>query len=183
MDFNKIWARALKNTEIIRTRIQTLMTMGDTRVPYVLLSESSINEGDTVVRKGDVLVQRPSLIVPPNNPQFEGFELDSLDDGHNFEQNSMINFLLVRGISLPSMHYDNKTSSLDIYEGKLSNAIKHYNDLFQQQENIKTGLISGPEDCWQFSLLIFICTQIARNAEIDMKKLLDEYKRNNGLDL
>ena len=182
MDFNKIWTKALSQTEIIRSRVQALMTMGDTHVPYVLLSESSINVGDTVVRKGEVMVQRPSLIVPPNNPQFDGFDLEGFNDGAGFDQNSMINFLLVRGISLPSMRYDNQTSSLDIYEGKLSDAIKHYNESFQKKENVNTGLIVGPEDCWQFSLLIFICTQIARNAESDMKRLLNEYKKNNGME-
>ncbi len=182
MNFNEIWTKALKQTEIIRTRVQALMTMGDTRVPYVILSESSINVGDTVVRKGEVTVQRPSLIVPPNNPQFDGFDFEGFGDGTGIDQNSMINFLLVRGISLPSMRYDNKTSSLDVYEGKLSDAIKYYNNILQQQENVQTGLIAGPEDCWQFSLLIFICTQIARNAEKDIKKLLNEYKNNNGLE-
>ena len=51
MDFEKMWGKALKHTEIIRSRVQTLSTIGDTHVPYVLLSESSINICDTVVPK------------------------------------------------------------------------------------------------------------------------------------
>ena len=74
MNFEKMWGKALKHTEIVRARIQALSMLGDTHVPYVLLSESSINVGDTVVRKGEVLVQKPSLIIPPNNPQFKGFD-------------------------------------------------------------------------------------------------------------
>lgn len=174
MDFEKMWTKALKHTEIIRSRVQALSTLGDTQVPYVLLSESSINMGDTIVRKGQVLVQKPSLFIPPNNPQFEGFEFDH-DAG--FDQNSFINFLIVRGISLPSLRYDNKVHTLDVYDGKLSEAIKHFQKVLQQQEDVRAGLLAGPEDCWQFSLLIFICSQIMKNAEQDIRRLLDEYHR------
>ncbi len=174
MDIEKAWNKAIRNTEIIRMRIASLKTNSQTRVPYVLLSESVINEGDTIVRRGEIVVERPALIIPPNNPQFYGFGFDS---DISIDENSLINFLLVRGITLPSLRYDNKTSSLDIFEGGLSKAIEYYNNLLQRQEDVYAGLVSGPEDCWQFSLLIFICAQIARNLDSDIKKLIDEYFR------
>lgn len=175
MDFEAAWKKALKNTEIIRNRIHGLQTKDHTQVPYVLLCESSINVGDTVVRQGEVIVQKPALFLPPNNPQFSGFEFEQ-EDSARIDQNSLVNFLLVRGITLPSLQYNNSTSSLDIYEGRLSQAIEHYKKKLQQEENVLTGLIAGPEDFWQFSLLIFICTQIARNAEVDIRHLLEQYR-------
>jgi len=173
MDIDKAWKKALESTEIIRSRIKGLMTHSDTHVPYVMLSESTINMGDTVVRKGEIVVKQPALIIPPNNPQFKGFQFDE----DEVDQNSLVNYLLVRGITLPSMNYDNKTHSLDIHEGKLSGAIKSFNQSMQMEENVRSGLIVGPEDCWQFSLLIFICSQIARNADQDIRKLLDDHKK------
>ena len=174
MDIEHAWTKALKETEIIRSRVQALLPLSTTRVPYILLSESSVNYGDTVVRKGDLYVEKPSLIVPPNNPQFHGFEFD---EEQGFNQNSFINFLIVRGVTLPSLNYNNQTNILDVYEGKLSAAVKHYRDLLQRQENVDTGLLLGPEDAWQFSLLIFTCTQIARNVNADIRRLLDEYHK------
>ncbi len=79
MDFQDAWGKALKETEIIRARIMGLQTFDQTHVPYLLLSASSINPGDTVVRSGEVLVDRPSLILPPHIPQFEGFSFDELE--------------------------------------------------------------------------------------------------------
>ncbi len=175
MDLEKFWNKALKKTEIIRARVKALQTSQETHVPYVLLSESSINLGDTVVRRGEILVHKPSLIVPPNNPQFSGFDFEE-EDG--VDENSLVNYLLIRGVTLPSMRYDNSTSVLNVFEGKLSAAIKHYQDLFAQEENVSTGLIAGPEDCWQFSLLIFICSQVMRNAETDFKKLFDNFNKD-----
>ena len=180
MDFNELWQKALKNTEIIRTRVQALMTFNETRVPYILLSESSINLGDTVVRKGEVIVEKPAIFLPPNIPQFEGFNFEEREA--SFNEDALINFLFVRGISLPSLKYSNTTHSLDIFEDKLSKAIHHYQELLTKQENVHTGLIAAPEDCWQFSVLIFICSQIVKNADYDIRKILEKYRKNDKND-
>ncbi len=175
MNIQDAWGKALKETEIVRSRIMGLQTFGDTHVPYILLSASSINPGDTVVRFGEVLVDKPALILPPNIPQFEGFSFEDI----NANEDSLINFLLVRGVSLPSLKYNNKTSSLEVFEGKLDEAIKHYGNRLAREENTSTGLVIAPEDVWQFSLLIFICSQIARNSASDLRKILDDFRRKN----
>ena len=146
------------------------------KVPYILLSESSINIGDTVVRKGEVVVEKPALILPPNVPQLEGFEFGA-DNGA--DEDSIINYLLIRGVTLPSLKYNNLTHSLDLYEDKLANAVKYYKTQLQYKEDVHTGLLVGPEDGWQFSILIFICSQVAKNAQTDIKKLWDEYKKRH----
>lgn len=176
MDLEKAWNAALKETEILRARVAPLPAAAATSVPYVLLAESSINVGDTVVRSGEVKVDKPSLILPPNNPQFEGFDWEQHDA---FNQNTMINFLLIRGISIPSFRYDNRTQSISVFEGKLEKAIKHYQDELSRQENVTTGLIRGSEEYWPFSVLIFTCTQVARNADIDIRKLLERFKNDH----
>ncbi len=178
MDLPSAWEKALRETNIIRSRVMSLQTFGETHVPYFLLSPSTINEGDTVVRTGEVLVHRPSLILPPNIPQFEGFDFEGEDS--SFKQDAMISFLMVRGITLPSMKYDNKISSLNVFEGKMDEAIGVYGNRLQREENTSAGLICGPDEVWQFSLLIFICSQIAKNSSTDIRRLLDEYHRKKG---
>jgi hypothetical protein len=177
MDAHAAWEQALKKTTIVRTRIMGLQTFSETQVPYILLSPSSINIGDTVVRQGKVVVHKPSLILPPHVPQFEGFDFEKPEDP--VDEDMMINFLLVRGITLPSLKYDNKTHSLDIFEGSVDAAISFYGNKLQREENTSTGLMTGPEDLWQFSLLIFICAQVARNSSSDIRRLLDEYHRKS----
>ena len=176
MDIYDFWVQALKNTQIIRPRVNGLLSKEDTRVPYILLSESSVNVGDTVVRSGEVIVEKPSLILPPANPQLEGFQFDSEE---NFKQNAFVNFLLVRGVTLPSFKYNNTTNSLEIFEGDLNQAISHYGNFLQRQENVTTGLIAGPEEGWQFSVLVYICSQVVRNAEADIRNLLKDIKNNS----
>lgn len=174
MDIQQLWEKALKKTEIIRSRAQPLHTYETTKLPYLFLSESSVNVGDSVVRKGKVMVERPSIVLPENIPHFEGFEFDEELD---LSEDMVTNFLLVRGIRFPSYRYNNRTYSLDIFEGHLSRAIDHFSNQLEKKEDVHTGLVIGPEDCWQFSILIFIGTMVARSADKDIKKLLEDFER------
>ena len=174
MNIEEAWERALKYTEIIRPRVKPLDTFKTTHLPYIFLAESSVNLGDCVVRKGEVLVEKPSIMLPPDSPQLEGFDFK---DVLRFQQDMIINFLLVRGIGFPSLKYNNKTYSLDIFEGRLSQAIEKYTHELQKEENVTSGLIIGPGDCWQFSVLIFVCMQILRSADNDIKGLMNKWNR------
>ena len=178
MDIQELWDKARKGTEILRMQLQDLSTFDPTAVPYMFLAESSLNPGDTVVRNGHVLIERPSIVLPSFSPQFEGFKFDS--DLHVSDQ-TVATFLLVRGIQFPSLKYRHQVSSLDIFEGSLQKAIEHFNKQLTLAEDIKTGLVIGPEDAWQFSLLLLIGALVVRSAEGDLRRILEEWrKRQKG---
>ncbi|OGW98974.1 MAG: hypothetical protein A3G33_06560 [Omnitrophica bacterium RIFCSPLOWO2_12_FULL_44_17] len=58
------------------------------------------------------------------------------------------------------------------WHGNPDNAIRKYQDILQKSEDLHTGLIMGAEDCWQFSIIIFICSLILRQAEGDIQGLM-----------
>jgi hypothetical protein len=174
MDIIDRWEKALKNTEIIRPRVKPLLTFATTEMPYIFLAESSVNIGDTVVRKGKVYAEKPSIILPENLPHFEGFKFEEEFDT---SESMVTNFLLVRGIRFPSYRYNNKVESLDLFEGKLKRAEDKFRGRLQKKEDVHTGLIMGPEDVWQFSVLIYICTMVARSVDKDIRNMLDEIDR------
>jgi hypothetical protein len=173
MDLEEKWNKAITQTEIIRLRISYLSTFDTTAIPYIFLAESTVNLGDTVVRRGRVLVQKPAIILPEDMPQFEGFE---------FEQDYKVNsdmvrmFLLVRGISFPSLKYEHEVSNLDIYEGALEKAKGYFKQELERTEDAETGLIIGPEDTWQFSLLIYVGLLISKSLPSDLIKLWERFK-------
>lgn len=172
MNIQELWEKAIRDTKIIRPRVKALSTTDTTTLPYILLSESYVNRGDTVVRKGNVSVEKPTLILPHNIPQFEGFDFEK---ELHFNQDTIINFLLVRGVKLPSFKYSHSSSSLEIFEGHIKNAIDKFSDELARAEDTEAGLISGPDDSWPFSLLIFIAGQVIRSAPGDIKKLFDDF--------
>jgi hypothetical protein len=70
---------------------------------------------------------------------------------------------------------------LDIFEGDVPRAVAFYANQLEREEDVLTGLLTGAEDIWQFSILIFICSQIARNVNIDLKRLMDENRRRRNI--
>ncbi len=175
MNIQDAWEKALKHTEIVRPRVQELSTFSVTKLSYISLAESAVNQGDTVVRRGEVMVEKPALILPGYSPQFEGF-----DFGEGLNRDFLTSFFLVRGISFPSLRYSNRTASLDLCEGDLKKWIGHHLEELQRQEDVHTGLITGPEDCWQFSVMVFIASQVTKQAEGDIRKLLDRHRKNSN---
>jgi len=174
VNIQDLWEKAVKKTEIVRPRVTPLHTHDVTHLPYIALSESAVNMGDTVVRRGEVRVEKPSIVLPYNLPQFEGFEFE---EQMSLNEDLFKSFLLVRGVQFPAMKYNNQSYSVDVYEGGLSKAIQHHKTVLQQSENVHTGLIAGPEDCWQFSVILFVCSLMARSANGDIKRLLDDMGR------
>lgn len=178
MDIQESWEKAARFTKIIRPRAHELQTFKATEVPYILLSESQVNLGDTVVRKGDVLVEKPAIMLPDNLPQFDGFDFEK---NLHYGQDMVLNFFIVRGVAFPSLKYNNKTYSLDIFEGHIEKAVKYYLDKLQSGEDVHSGLVIGPEDCWQFSILIFIATQALKSANGDIKRLLERFREEGNM--
>jgi hypothetical protein len=174
MDMMDRWEKALKKTEIIRPRVQPLLTFATTEMPYIFLAESVLNIGDTIVRKGKIYAEKPSILLPENLPLFEGF---NFEEDLDISESMVMNFLLVRGIRFPSYKYNNKVDSLDLVEKSLKKTEDIYRGRLQKKEDVHTGLIMGPEDCWQFSVLIYISSMVARFADRDIRNMLDEIDR------
>jgi hypothetical protein len=174
MELQELWDRARKETEILRMQLQDLLTFEATTVPYIFLGESSLNAGDTVVRRGQVVIERPAIVLPSFSPQFEGF---AFDPALHLRDDALATFLLVRGIQFPSLRYQHQVSSLDVFEDPLSKAAAHHLRRLTEAEDIRTGLVLGPEDAWQFSVLLLVGALVVRSAEGDLRRILDAWRR------
>ena len=174
MDLQEQWEKARKQTEIIRMRLHDLATFDATSVPYIFLAESALNQGDTVVRKGQVTIERPSIVLPNFSPQFEGF---AFDEAFQLSDEAVATFLLVRGVQFPSLKYRHQLSSLDVMEQSLQKAIEHFSRHLTMAEDTTTGLVLGPEDAWQFSVLLLVGALVIRSARGDVRRLLEDWQR------
>jgi len=174
MDIEQLWEKAQKKTEIIRGRARGLLTFEATEVPYIFLGESSVNEGHTVIRKGNVVIERPMIVLPENMPQFEGFEFEEEMD---VDMDAVQMFFLMRGVRFPSLKYNNSVEALDLSEESLSKSIEKTRKKLERAENVNTALISGPEDCWQFSILLYMAALVGRCAKSDITNLMNKLNR------
>jgi hypothetical protein len=174
MDIEQLWDKAQKKTEVIRGRAKGLFTFARTDVPYIFLAESAVNEGHVVVRKGEIIAEKPMIVLPENMPQFEGFEFKEEMD---VDMDTVQMFFLMRGLRLPSFKYNNLAQELELEEGALSKIIEKYKKYLEKEENVNTALIVGPEDCWQFSILLYVGALIGRCARADIINLMDKLNR------
>jgi len=174
MDLEEQWEQALETTEIIKLRMPKLSTFEMTKVPYIFLAESEINSGDTIVRQGTIFVKKPSIILPGNMPQFEGFEFE---EDLDVREETVNTFFLVRGVTFPSLKFKNETAKLDIYEGGLSKAIKHFKEEIDRKEDIYSGLISGSAEFWQLSIIIYVGTLMAKSLPADIENLHEKFRK------
>jgi hypothetical protein len=177
MDLEEKWNKALAKTEIVRFRVAYLSTFETTTLPYIFLAESIINLGDTIVRQGKILIHRPEIILPEDMPQFKGFEFE---EDYQINADMVRMFLLVRGVSFPSLKYEHEISKLDIYEGPIEKARAYFKQKLENAEDIQTALIIGPQDTWQFSLLIYVGLLVGKSAPSDLRKLWEKFKDKPG---
>ncbi|KJJ84528.1 hypothetical protein OMAG_001632 [Candidatus Omnitrophus magneticus] len=174
MDIESLWEKAVNETEVVRGRVSELSTFQETAVPYIFLSESLVSEGTTVVRRGKLLVEKPMIILPQSLPYFEGFDFEGeMETREEFVQT----FFLLRGVKFPSLKYNNITQELKIEEEFLSKVIQKYKKQLEKKEEINTVLLTGPSECWQFSILFYIGALIGRCAKLDAEKLFKNRKR------
>ncbi len=47
----------------------------------------------------------------------------------------------------------------------------------EKREDVHSGLMLGPEDCWQFSVIIYVATLAVRSLPGDLEKLLDDFNK------
>ncbi len=171
IDLTKKWNEALKKTKIIRLRYTKLNTFNKTFLPYVLISKSSINNNTTVIREGKVEVAPAMVHLPEGFPMFDGF---NFYDTTQYHDETIKTFLLVRGVKLPSLKYSNDEIKLDLSEKTVDEVIKEYQEKLSRKEDLDTGIILGIPEVWQFSLLIYIGTIIAKSFDSDIRNIFNE---------
>jgi hypothetical protein len=162
--------RSQKNTRIVRKRKNLLYTFGNTKLPYVFLADSTVNEGDIVVRKGEITVNPLKIITMNELPAFEGFQMEGVEDQD-------MPLILNRCVRFPPATYKNSNSSLDVVPGPLDGVVEDNVNKLDQKNDIRTGVICGLDDLWAFALLEYVGQMVVNSAESN----INEYMERRGL--
>ena len=174
MDFEEKWQEVIAKTQIHSFYKHRLSRYETTTLPYTFLGASLINHGDTVVRRGSVIVDKPLIFLPRDIPQFTGFELE---EELGVDEDNLRFFFMIRGINFPSLKYKHEISSIDVLEKDPEEAISFYRNEIERKEDIETGLIFGPVETWQLSILFYVNILINRSTSKDLEHYLEEIKK------
>lgn len=165
-DFEQRFLRAQEGTSLHRTRQNDLYTFGSTRLPYVFLGSSAINAGDTVIRRGEIRTEKPTLFLG-GNPQseFEGFEEEGDDPSTPM--------LFARAFQMSGLNVHNDGMTLEVVEREVRSVVDGTLEEMDRQGDRRTAVVEGPEDLWALSLLIYAGEMTQRSAPGNVKDLLE----------
>jgi len=160
MEFQEVYQKAVATTKVVRHRQPNLFLASDTVLPFVLLHESEINVGDTVVRQGKVTVSAAHLVVPGREHEFEGF-------GEDFPERYLC--ILGRMASMPLGKYALECS-VDVFEGSIQKALDHFQRKMEDDE--EGGLCVCEGDVWQLAVCLYVGKMVLRSAPSDFNDFM-----------
>ena len=164
--FDERWARAFDQTRLHRTRKHDLYTFGATRLPYIFLAESSINTGDTIVRRGEISTDKPAILLGnAEGPRFEGFQ-----DGDGDQRDQL---LFARAFRFPGLNVQNQSMHMDIVARDMSALCDELMAELELKRDSRTAVIEGPEDLWGLSLIFYAAKMTSRSAPSNMRDFME----------
>lgn len=176
MDLEEAFKLAQADTKFIRVRKNLLYTFGTTRLPYICLSASVKNDDTVTVREGEVMADKAKIAIPNELFSFEGFD-ESLGDKDGEEG---VAILLARRISMPPSKYVNKASPETVEQGPLSAAIQRAVNRLDSDNDVRTAIISAPEQVWGLSILLYVGSQVARSAPSNVQEHFEHMRLRGG---
>ena len=170
--FEECW----KATEIIREYQRMLFTFGDMEVPYVLVTEHDRFKDRAVIRRGVVMLQKPQIFLPSHygGPQFrEGFEhADAIPPEATF---------LLRAMQLPYCQIRNRPVAREHMEyGGLQSILDRFEREMENQEDTETGLIKGPSEGADVSLMRYSLGLAIKSAPGNVREFFEHLRRQRG---
>jgi hypothetical protein len=169
--FRQYW----RQTEIIREYQRILFTFGDMELPYVFVAENRQLADRTVVRKGTMVLQKPRIFLPENTkgPEFEGFE-------HPDALGREIAYLF-RAAKLPYSHVTNRPIAQEKLEyGRAAEVIEKIIKEMDLHNDTDTGLIKGPVDGVDVSLIRYSFGLAIKSAPENISEFLEHIRKQKG---
>ncbi|MCL2140413.1 MAG: hypothetical protein FWH42_01855 [Dehalococcoidia bacterium] len=142
-----------KKAIVVRPPRQTLATFGVTNVSYYVLSHPAYSGEDnteTVVRRGQVIANRPQIVTPYYLSRLDGF---SADAQRYFEK-----LILEHGADAPSLFYTyrNEHKSTEIAGDTITAVIQKIDAEIDARNDPLAAIIRSEDMLWDVSLMDFI---------------------------
>ena len=169
--FKDCWQR----TEVIREYEQMLYTFGDMTLPYIFVAEHTQFPDRTLVRRGVVYIQKPSIVLPgqPGGPAFtEGFE-----HSNAIPPNAVY---VMRSMGLPYSQVTHKQIAGDEIEyGHLQAVIDRLGESLHRHDDTDTGLIKGLMAGADISLMRYAMGLMLKSAPQNVRQFFDHLRRSH----
>ena len=179
--------RAIEQTYVVKFPKQHLATFGITNLDYFVVTEpiytaidSQKKNLETVVRKGKVVAEQPSLVTPTYALNLRGFS----ESAYNY----MRQVSDEHGPNSPGIFYQykNQPENLDIMSGIPAEVGSRISSELSENKNELSVVIVGVDEFWDVALMKFIYEFTASSAafnakEMNARGLFDPQSSSGGL--
>lgn len=165
-DLHQYW----KETEIIRSYQHMLPTYGQLKLSYIFICESSEIEGISIIRRGFVQIQEPTILVPKylieEGMQYTGLVCESPNDGIIFN----------RGVKFPQNPCHDKVLYEEAVEQmSLENALDKYKTRLEKENDTEIGLIRGHSKGMGVSLSRYATMLVYRSLPGNIEEFMEHF--------
>jgi len=160
---------AVRHTQVLRPPRQNLETFGITKVRYHLLTSPAYTdlvagEGETVVREGQVIAERPRVVTPYYLLNLQGFS-------HHARR--YLEKMAQEEHSSPALlyRYRNEVEGLSIVSEPLDQLAQKLTEKLEREGTALACVIKGVDELWDVSLLRFIHEFTLRSLQSNVMDL------------
>ena len=160
---------AISHTQVLRPPRQNLETFGITKVRYHLLTAPAYadlvaGEGETVVREGQVIAERPRVVTPYYLLNLQGFS-------HHARR--YLEKMAQEEHSSPALlyRYRNEVEGLSIVSEPLDQLAQKLTEKLEREGTALACVIKGVDELWDVSLLRFIHEFTLRSLQSNVMDL------------
>ena len=166
------WLRAVEQTYVVKFPLQHLATFGVTNIDYFIVTEpiytaidSAKKNLETVVRKGRVIAEQPSLITPTYALNLKGFS----DDAYEYMRHVSQSY----GANSPGIlyQYRNEAENLEILSGIPAEVGNRISTDLKEKKNDLSVVIVGVDEFWDVALMKFIYEFTASSASYNAQEM------------
>ena len=161
---------AARHTEVLRHPRQHLDTFGITNIYYYIVTEPSYSDltgetGETVIREGRVIAERPKIVTPYYLSHLEGFSPDA--------RRYLDMLMAMQGPQMPGLFYTykNEPKNLNIVSDPWTAVVDKLNAELDKKSDPLVSIIRGQDDLWDISLLRFIYEMTVRSLPGNIAQL------------
>jgi len=172
MEGFEAWVKAVEQTYVVKFPSQHLATFGTTIVEYFVVTEPAYKMFDTqqhntesVVRKGKVYAEKPTLVTPTYAMNLDGFSSDAYEYMEHMSR--------VYGPNSPGIMYQyrNEPGSMDIVGGITNEIAQRISEEQRNKQNNLSVVIVGVDELWDVALLKFIYEYTASSISYNSREL------------
>lgn len=159
--FRKLWDAVSIEREVP----YSLFTFGVSDLPYYLIVDAKQAGQLVEVSRGEVTVNRPSIITPYNaQPELRNFFEDE-------EQFGIVDFIMSRSAAFSHLKIENKSQKSELVSDSVEELVAKLNSQLDDEEEDRVAILSAPFGLGKMAVFRYTTQRIMSSASDNLNEL------------